>query len=71
MLPKATLFKCCLKAVSTICNSIPTSDEKNPFENIARKGENAGSQHFLLFRQCFLNIQRKFQCFSNIYFFVY
>ena len=27
---------------------------KNPFENIAGKGENAGHQHFLLFPQCFL-----------------
>ena len=27
---------------------------KYPLENIVRKGENAGNQHFLLFPQCFL-----------------
>ena len=29
---------------------------KEPFEDIVRKGENAGNQHFLHFPQCF---QRK------------
>ena len=28
--------------------------KKKPFENIVRKGGNAGNQHFLLFPQCFL-----------------
>ena len=28
--------------------------EKEGFENIVGKGENAGNQHFLLFQQCFL-----------------
>ena len=28
------------------------------FENIVRKGENAGNQHFLLFPQCFLSYER-------------
>ena len=28
--------------------------KKMAFENIVGKGENAGNQHFLLFRQCFL-----------------
>ena len=27
---------------------------KEPFENIERKGENAGNQHFLIFPQCAL-----------------
>ena len=31
---------------------------KNPFEEIAGKGENAGDQHFLLFPQCFLPFQK-------------
>ena len=31
-----------------------TNLRKKPFENIVRKGENAGNQHFLLFPQCFL-----------------
>ena len=30
--------------------------KKKPFENIVGKGENAGNQHFLLSRQCFLLI---------------
>ena len=29
------------------------------YENIARKGENAGNQHFILFPQCFLPYQRQ------------
>ena len=28
--------------------------EKETFENIMGKGENAGDQHFLLYPQCFL-----------------
>ena len=32
------------------------------FENIVGKGENAGNQHFLLFPQCFLPIQRTKFC---------
>ena len=31
-----------------------TTLNERPFENIVRKGENAGNQHFLLFPQCFL-----------------
>ena len=37
-----------------------TTMEKNTFENIVRKGENAGHQHFLLFSQCFLFFQAQF-----------
>ena len=37
--------------------------EKEAFENIVGKGENAGNQHFLLFTQCF-------QFFSYVYFVV-
>ena len=33
--------------------------EKKPFEKIVEKGENAGNQHFLLFRQCVLPIPPK------------
>ena len=32
---------------------------KNPFENIVGKGENAGNQHIVLFKQCFLPYQRQ------------
>ena len=32
---------------------------KKVLENTAGKGENAGSQHFLLFQQCFLLYQRE------------
>ena len=39
--------------------------KKKPFENIVRKGENAGNQHFLIFPQCFFatNPKKKF-CFK-------
>ena len=40
------------------CIQIFTTPEKKAFENIARKGENAGNQHFLLFPQCFLPNQQ-------------
>ena len=33
--------------------------EKNPFENIVGKGENADNQHFLLFPQHFLSSEGK------------
>ena len=32
--------------------------KKMTFENIVKKGENAGNQHFLLFPQCFLFFQK-------------
>ena len=32
--------------------------KEKDFENIVGKGENAGSQHFLLFPQCFLTIPK-------------
>ena len=34
-----------------------TLNEK-ALENIVRKGENAGNQHFLLFLQCFVHVQK-------------
>ena len=34
-------------------------EEKQYFENIVGKGENAGYQHFLLFSQCFLPYKRQ------------
>ena len=33
---------------------------KKAFENIVGKGENAGSQHFLLFPRCFIHSQTNF-----------
>ena len=33
--------------------------KQRAFENIERKGENAGNQHFLHFTQCFSTYQRK------------
>ena len=40
----------------TLYHTIPTVNdpEKEAFENIVGKGENAGNQHFLLFPLCFL-----------------
>ena len=43
----------------TLYHSVPTLKMKH-FENIVRKGENAGDQHFLFFQQCFLPIPKKF-----------
>ena len=42
--------------VLTLHHIIPTLNdlEKEAFENIVGKGENANYQHFLLFPQCFL-----------------
>ena len=47
--------------VLTLYHTILTFNdpEKMPFENIWGKGENAGNQHFLLFPQCFLPIQKR------------
>ena len=35
------------------------------FENIVRKGENAGNQHFLLFPQCFLTFPKEISFFQS------
>ena len=40
---------------------------KKPVENIARKGENAGNQNFLLFPPCFLAFAKKIEFLSHIY----
>ena len=37
--------------------------KKKAFENIVRKGENAGNQHFLLFAQCFLPFAKQISIF--------
>ena len=37
----------------TTQSALLTTLSKNPFQNIAGKGENAGDQHFLFFRNCF------------------
>ena len=41
-------------------HTIPTErpSGKKAVENIVRKGENAGDQHFLLFQQCFLSLSK-------------
>ena len=36
-----------------------TTLQNKAFENIVRKGENVGNQHFLLFPQSFLLLQRQ------------
>ena len=48
---KHLLFKSCSL---TLYHTILTFSKKKPFENIVGKGENAGKQHFLLFRRCLL-----------------
>ena len=44
----------------TLYHTIPAFDdpEKKHFKNTEGKGENAGTQHFLLFLQCFLPYQK-------------
>ena len=44
--------------------------KKNPFENIVRKGENTGNQHFLLFPQCFLPFPKENCKFSVTFIFL-
>ena len=48
-------------------HTIPTFNdlEKEAFENIAGKGENAGNQHFLLFPQCFLPFPKQSSIFQS------
>ena len=48
----------------TTHSQILTNLKKKPFENIVRKGENAGNQHFLLFLQCFQPFPRKIAIFE-------
>ena len=47
-----------LRYFSTPSRVLKTLREK-PFENMVRKGENAGNQHFLLFPQCLLFYQNQ------------
>ena len=51
-------------------HTIPTFNdlENEAFENIVRKGENAGNQHFLLFPQCFLNFSKQISIFQSQFF---
>ena len=46
-------------------------EKKKPVENIVRKGENAGYQHFLLFPQCFLPIPKQISIFESHLFWAY
>ena len=39
--------------------------EKEAFENIVGKGENAGNQHFLVFQQCFLSFPKQISIFLS------
>ena len=52
----------------TLYHTIPTFNnlEKESFENILGKGENAGHQHFLLFPQCFYSTRQRSNNFSSI-----
>ena len=55
---------------SVLCGNFTTESRllktqyKKPFENMVRKGENAGNQHFLLFPQCFLPFPEQISIFS-------
>ena len=41
-------------------------NKENILENIVGKGENAANQHFLLFPQCFLPYEDKFNALGSI-----
>ena len=45
--------------------------KKNIFENIVGKEENAGNQHFLLLKQCFLPYQRQKSSLRKLQFVIY
>ena len=47
-------------------SGVLTSLKKRAFENIVRKGENAGNQHFLLYPHVFYPIKDKNYHFSNL-----
>ena len=51
-----TSFDFCSQMLLTLYHTIPTFNTcgKENFENIVGKGENARTQHFLLFQQCYL-----------------
>ena len=65
-LPFSCQLICFLQCLLTLCQIIPTFNdpEKEIFENMEGKGENAGTQHFLLFPQCFLPIQTTISVFK-------
>ena len=43
----------CIGLLFPTYSRLLTTLKKKPKENIVGKGENAGNQHFLLYRQCF------------------
>ena len=51
-------MKGCVNLYHTI-SPYNEQEKKKPFENIVRKGENAGNQHFLLFPPRFLPIPKR------------
>ena len=55
---------------SSIFHSLPDNPtfndlEEETFENIVGKGESAGNQHFLFFRQCFLPYLKQILIFQS------
>ena len=50
----------------TTQSQLLTAVNTEHLENIVGKGENAGNQHFLLFPQCFLLSQNKFQFLQSL-----
>ena len=57
------------KGLTLYYTSLIVSDpEKETFDNVVGKGENAGNQYFLLFQQCFYSSQSKFQFLRQISF---
>ena len=56
-----------LDQLFTTQSQLLTTPRKKRIENIVRKGENAGNQHFLLFPQCFLPFLKQLAVFSDTF----
>ena len=55
----------CMNLLFTTQPRLVTPMDKKAFENILGKGENAGSQHFHLFTQCFLIYLKQISIFQS------
>ena len=54
------IYRYNLKPYKIKDNPFSVTTSYNASENIVGKGENAGHQHFLLFPQCFLTLERNY-----------
>ena len=54
-----SLYCCAIIGIDSFNTQLLKILKQKPFENIVGKGENAGNQQLLLFRQCFLLITKR------------